>query len=151
STRSTRTTRWRRPGPWSARRCVPCATWTAPPPLFGRPACRPARGTGARWPTLSCATSWRTSSRPSPPRESAVRHDVSISNSPVDTSALRLPPGPVDLRSLSPASTPGFEGDKEEAKAALSELEGSLADLQERLWAERTTGSNRRVLLVLQG
>lgn len=74
-----------------------------------------------------------------------------MSNSPVDTSALRLPPGPVDLRSLSPASTPGFEGDKEEAKAALSELEGSLADLQERLWAERTTGSNRRVLLVLQG
>ncbi|WP_110240143.1 PPK2 family polyphosphate kinase [Nocardioides gilvus] len=70
---------------------------------------------------------------------------------PVDTSALRLPPGSVDLRTLSPDDTPGFEGEKEDGKSALAALEGSLADLQERLWAERTTGSNRRVLLVLQG
>lgn len=65
--------------------------------------------------------------------------------------ALRLPAGPVDLEALGTDVTPGFSGDKGDGKAALAELGDELADLQERLWAERTTGSPRRVLLVLQG
>lgn len=64
---------------------------------------------------------------------------------------LRLPGGPVDLRSIATDATPGFEGGKAEGQAALAELGPELADLQERLFAERTTGSVRRVLLVLQG
>ncbi len=66
-------------------------------------------------------------------------------------SALRLPPGPVDLRSVDPAATPGFDGDKAAGKAALAAMADELSDLQERLFAEGTTGSPRRVLLVLQG
>jgi PPK2 family polyphosphate:nucleotide phosphotransferase len=66
-------------------------------------------------------------------------------------SLLRLPPGPVDLRAIDPASTPGFTGDKAAGKQALAELGDELSDLQERLFAEGTTGSRRRVLLVLQG
>jgi len=66
-------------------------------------------------------------------------------------SLLRLPPGPVDLRAIDPASTPGFTGDKAAGKQALAELGDELSDLQERLFAEGTTGSRRRLLLVLQG
>ncbi len=66
-------------------------------------------------------------------------------------SLLRLPPGPVDLRTIDPASTPGFTGDKAAGKAELAALGDELSDLQERLFAEGTTGSRRRVLLVLQG
>ena len=64
---------------------------------------------------------------------------------------LRLPPGPVDLRAIETNDQSGFEGEKEDGEEALHELGPELADLQERLWAERTTGSNRSVLLVLQG
>jgi PPK2 family polyphosphate:nucleotide phosphotransferase len=63
----------------------------------------------------------------------------------------RLPPGPVDLRALATDEAPGFDGGKTKGKAALFALGDELSDLQERLWAERTTGSQRRVLLVLQG
>lgn len=63
----------------------------------------------------------------------------------------RLPPGPVDLTTISTDATPGFDGGKKEGAAALSALGDELSDLQERLWAERSTGSTRRVLLVLQG
>jgi len=63
----------------------------------------------------------------------------------------RLPPGPVDLSALATDETPGFDGGKTKGKAALFALGDELSDLQERLWAERTTGSQRRVLLVLQG
>lgn len=69
---------------------------------------------------------------------------------PVDTAALRLAPGPVDLSSLPTDATPGVE-DKKAGEAALAALGPVLADLQERLWAARTAGSRRRVLLVLQG
>ena len=65
--------------------------------------------------------------------------------------ALRLPPGPVDLTTIETEAAPGFDGGKSEGKAALAEMGAELADLQERLWAERTVGSERRVLLVLQG
>jgi PPK2 family polyphosphate:nucleotide phosphotransferase len=65
--------------------------------------------------------------------------------------ALRLPSGPVDLTAIDPDSAPGFDGRKADGKAALAGMQPELADLQERLWAERTAGSERRVLLVLQG
>jgi PPK2 family polyphosphate:nucleotide phosphotransferase len=63
----------------------------------------------------------------------------------------RLPPGPVDLSSIGTNEKPGFDRGKTKGKAALFALGDELSDLQERLWAERTTGSTRRVLLVLQG
>jgi PPK2 family polyphosphate:nucleotide phosphotransferase len=63
----------------------------------------------------------------------------------------RLPPGPVDLRALATDDTSGYDGGKSSGKDTLFALGDELADLQERLFAERTTGSGRRVLLVLQG
>jgi PPK2 family polyphosphate:nucleotide phosphotransferase len=63
----------------------------------------------------------------------------------------RLPPGPVDLRAIPTDDTSGHDGGKAKGKAELSALGNEFADLQERLFAERTTGSSRRVLLVLQG
>lgn len=63
----------------------------------------------------------------------------------------RLPPGPVALDSIPTDQTPGFDGGKKEGPEALAALGDELSDLQERLWAERGTGSTRRVLLVLQG
>ena len=65
--------------------------------------------------------------------------------------ALRLPPGPVDLTTIETDAAPGFDGGKSEGKTTLAEMGTELADLQERLWAERTVGSERRILLVLQG
>jgi PPK2 family polyphosphate:nucleotide phosphotransferase len=63
----------------------------------------------------------------------------------------RLPPGPVDLRALATDDTSGYDGGKSSGKQALVALGDELSDLQERLFAERATGSGRRVLLVLQG
>ena len=65
--------------------------------------------------------------------------------------ALRLSPGPVDLTTIETDAAPGFDGGKSEGKTTLGEMGTELADLQERLWAERTVGSERRILLVLQG
>lgn len=64
---------------------------------------------------------------------------------------LRLPQGPVDLTSIDPGGKPGFDGDKAQGEAALFELGPQLSDLQEQLFAGRTTDSHKRVLLVLQG
>ena len=64
---------------------------------------------------------------------------------------LRLPDGPVDLTAIETDAAPGFDGNKADGKAALAAMAPELSDLQERLWAERTAGSQRRVLLVLQG
>jgi PPK2 family polyphosphate:nucleotide phosphotransferase len=63
----------------------------------------------------------------------------------------RLPPGAVDLTAIDPHGKPAFDGDKEQGQAELLGMAEELADLQERLFAARTTGSYRRVLLVLQG
>ncbi|HEV7875830.1 MAG TPA: polyphosphate kinase 2 family protein [Nocardioides sp.] len=64
---------------------------------------------------------------------------------------LRVPPGPVDLTSIPTDATPGFKGGKRRGKAALLALGDDLSELQERLFAEGLKGSNRRILLVLQG
>jgi PPK2 family polyphosphate:nucleotide phosphotransferase len=65
--------------------------------------------------------------------------------------ALRLTPGPVDLSQLETNAAPSFSGSKAEGEAALLAMGPELALWQERLFAERTTGSTRNVLLVLQG
>ena len=67
------------------------------------------------------------------------------------TALLRIAPGPVDLTAIETDAAPGFTGKKADGKAALAAMAPELSDLQERLWAERTAGSERRVLLVLQG
>ncbi len=64
---------------------------------------------------------------------------------------LRIPVGPVDLSAIETDAAPGFKGTKSDGKAALTDMASELADLQERLWAEGTAGSRRRILLVLQG
>ena len=72
-------------------------------------------------------------------------------------SALRVPAGPVALAALDPRGTPHAPGDKraptdkQDAKAALQADGERIAELQQALWAEATTGGRRRVLLVLQG
>jgi PPK2 family polyphosphate:nucleotide phosphotransferase len=65
--------------------------------------------------------------------------------------SFRLPAGPVDLAAIETDATPGFEGGKKKGKAALFALGDELSDLQERLFAEGRSGSERRLLLVLQG
>jgi PPK2 family polyphosphate:nucleotide phosphotransferase len=64
---------------------------------------------------------------------------------------LRLPTGPVDLTAIDTTATPGFTGDKKAGEQALLDLGPDLSGLQERLFAEGTTGSTRNVLLILQG
>ncbi|MEZ5095063.1 MAG: polyphosphate kinase 2 family protein [Nocardioides sp.] len=74
-----------------------------------------------------------------------------MSSDTLDTSLLRLQPGPVDLTALDTDVAPGFDGGKKAGAAALAAIGPELADLQERLFAERSAGSTRNVLLVLQG
>jgi PPK2 family polyphosphate:nucleotide phosphotransferase len=62
---------------------------------------------------------------------------------------LRVGPG-VDLASIDPSATPGFEDDKNEGVEALAAGVDELADLQEQLFASSRAGDTRRVLLVLQ-
>jgi PPK2 family polyphosphate:nucleotide phosphotransferase len=60
--------------------------------------------------------------------------------------------GPVDLSSYDSRATTGFDGGKSAGKKALADLGDELGELQEKLFAEgRAGGSERRVLLVLQG
>ena len=80
----------------------------------------------------------------------AVGHDVLMTTSTI-ADALRLTSGPVDLTAIETDAAPGFDGKKADGKEALAAMAPELADLQERLWAERTAGSERRILLVLQG
>jgi PPK2 family polyphosphate:nucleotide phosphotransferase len=56
------------------------------------------------------------------------------------------PDSKVDLRSIDPDGTPGFDGDRDAARADLEGLHEELFDFQERLWAER----KRALLIVLQ-
>jgi PPK2 family polyphosphate:nucleotide phosphotransferase len=64
---------------------------------------------------------------------------------------LRVPPGPVDLSTIDTRSTPGLTGGKKESEAQVSEFQGELSELQERLFAHGREGGNQRILLVLQG
>jgi PPK2 family polyphosphate:nucleotide phosphotransferase len=64
---------------------------------------------------------------------------------------MRLPAGPVDLTTIATDATLGFEGKKADGEKALLGLGPDLSELQERLFAEHTKGSKRRLLLVLQG
>lgn len=73
-----------------------------------------------------------------------------MTTSPI-ADAVRLEAGPVDLSVRVTDAAPGFDGTKTDGRAALAAMADELADLQERLWAERTAGSRRRVLVVLQG
>ncbi len=63
---------------------------------------------------------------------------------------LKVAPG-TDLSTIDPRSTPGFDGDKASARAAMPALAEVVGDLQERLWAEAKMGGERTVLLVVQG
>jgi PPK2 family polyphosphate:nucleotide phosphotransferase len=65
--------------------------------------------------------------------------------------ALRVRPGPVDLRRIDPGATPRFKGDKAAARRAIEKLRPRLAELQEQLFADGRKGGSRSVLLVLQG
>ncbi|KRF11443.1 hypothetical protein ASG90_16990 [Nocardioides sp. Soil797] len=64
---------------------------------------------------------------------------------------LRVSPGAIDLADFDTHGKPGFDDDKLAGEQALLDLGEELADLQERLFAQRTTGDQRRILLVLQG
>lgn len=64
---------------------------------------------------------------------------------------LRLPAGPVDLAAVDTRAKPGFDGNKAAAEKELPQLGPELADLQEKLFAAGYTGSDQRLLLVLQG
>jgi PPK2 family polyphosphate:nucleotide phosphotransferase len=66
---------------------------------------------------------------------------------------LRLSPGPVDLRTVDSAATPGFPGGKKDVDAATAALAPELDDLQERLYAagRAGVGGAPSVLVVLQG
>ncbi len=64
---------------------------------------------------------------------------------------LRVRPGPVDLGEIDPRATPGFDGDKAQAKKEGPDHTAEIADLQERLYANGRSGDVRRLLLVLQG
>jgi polyphosphate kinase 2 (PPK2 family) len=58
-------------------------------------------------------------------------------------SALRVPPGAVDLASCATADEP--------VKHRKRDRTDEMRELQERFWAESTAGGRRSVLLVLQG
>lgn len=55
------------------------------------------------------------------------------------------------LADFNAAAKPGWIGKKKDAKRYLAEIGDELADLQEQLFAEGKKGSNRSVLLVMQG
>ena len=55
------------------------------------------------------------------------------------------------LTAIDTDAAPGFDGKKADGKKALAAMADELSDLQERLWAQRTVDSERRILLVLQG
>jgi PPK2 family polyphosphate:nucleotide phosphotransferase len=67
------------------------------------------------------------------------------------TSLSELLTGVTRLSDVDSRSTPGFDGDKDDAEEAMSDLGDELADLQERLYANGTRNDPRSLLLVLQG
>ncbi|GAB3299555.1 polyphosphate kinase 2 family protein [Epidermidibacterium keratini] len=81
-------------------------------------------------------------------------HEAS-SDQPDLRSVLRVPAEPDAARSflssLGPDAKPRGPKDKASAPAAMQQYAGDLGELQERLYAESKGGSQRRLLLVLQG
>ncbi|WP_224763484.1 MULTISPECIES: PPK2 family polyphosphate kinase [unclassified Salinibacterium] len=67
----------------------------------------------------------------------------------LDSAAMRIGTG-FRLRDVDPASTPGFEGGRREGEKRLAEVEKTLGELQELLFAN-AAHDPRSVLLVLQG
>ncbi|WP_329173758.1 polyphosphate kinase 2 family protein [Streptomyces sp. NBC_01477] len=66
-------------------------------------------------------------------------------------SLLRVPQGGVSLADFDTRATPGDPGGKAMAKAETAQVRQQLAELQERLFAQSTSGDPRCLLLVLQG
>lgn len=54
------------------------------------------------------------------------------------------------LAEVDPESTPGYRGKKADGEALLTDLDGKLAELQEKLFAESKFGGTKRILLILQ-
>jgi len=54
------------------------------------------------------------------------------------------------LADVDPDATPGYAGNKADGQALLADLDGKLAELQERLFAASRFGGKKRILLVLQ-
>jgi PPK2 family polyphosphate:nucleotide phosphotransferase len=84
-------------------------------------------------------------------REVAVAKKAKQSAKARVSDLLRLPTGPVDLRSVDSAATPGLSHGKKRAVEDQAKQGVRLAELQERLYAEGRTGGSRSVLLLLQG
>ncbi|MDQ1059513.1 PPK2 family polyphosphate:nucleotide phosphotransferase [Arthrobacter globiformis] len=55
------------------------------------------------------------------------------------------------LADVDPDATTGYSGVKADGAALLEDLDGKLAELQEKLFAESKFGGTKRVLLILQG
>ena len=56
-----------------------------------------------------------------------------------------------DLAAFDRNSTPGWDGDKDDAAEYIADLEGLLDELQERLYAHGRSGGNKKILVVVQG
>lgn len=72
---------------------------------------------------------------------------VEFKKHPVDT--LRVGKG-FSLAEADPDATPGYKGNKADGQTILAELDGALAELQEKLFAESRFGGKKRLLLILQ-
>ncbi|WP_425956998.1 PPK2 family polyphosphate kinase [Xylanimonas sp. McL0601] len=79
-----------------------------------------------------------------------VLHDLEDRWEEPSASALRWHKD-LDVRELDCDSTPGWDGDREEAERLIAAHATELDDLQERLFADGRTGGGRAVLLMLQG
>ncbi len=64
--------------------------------------------------------------------------------------ALRVGEG-FDLSETSPRSTPAFDGKKKDGQRLLAKNDGTIDELQEKLFAQGRSGGDKRVLLVIQG
>ena len=56
-----------------------------------------------------------------------------------------------DLATFDRNSTPGWDGDKDDAAAYIAEHQDLLDELQERLYAHGRSGGNKKILVVVQG
>lgn len=54
------------------------------------------------------------------------------------------------LAAVDPGSTPGYSGNKADGRLLLTEMDGELSELQEKLFAESRFGGTKRILLILQ-